>query len=154
VQLLDSIRIRTRGPFEAVVPVPGSKSLTNRALVVSALADGDSELIRPLASDDTAVMVEALHALGCEIDLAKDTWRVKGRRGRLQRSPAAIYAANSGTTLRFLTAAAALADGSVVIDGSPRMRERPIEDLAHATSSARTAARRSVCTAATSGADV
>jgi 3-phosphoshikimate 1-carboxyvinyltransferase len=142
VQLLDSIRIRTRGPFEAVVPVPGSKSLTNRALVVSALADGDSELIRPLASDDTAVMVEALHALGCEIDLAKDTWRVKGRRGRLQRSPAAIYAANSGTTLRFLTAAAALADGSVVIDGSPRMRERPIEDLAH------------VCTAATSGADV
>jgi 3-phosphoshikimate 1-carboxyvinyltransferase len=132
VQLPDSIRIRTRGPFEAVVPVPGSKSLTNRALVVAALADGDSELLRPLASDDTAVMVEALHGLGCEIALAKHSWRVKGRRGKLQRSPAALYAANSGTTLRFLTAAAALADGSVVIDGSPRMRERPIEDLAHA----------------------
>ena len=132
MQLLEHVRIRTRGPFEAVVSVPGSKSLTNRALVVAALANGDSELIRPLASDDTAVMVEALHALGCEIDLVKDAWRVKGRRGRLQRSPAALYAANSGTTLRFLTAAAALADGSVVIDGSPRMRERPIEDLAHA----------------------
>ena len=56
----------------------------------------------------------------------------QGAPRRLQRSPAAIYAANSGTTLRFLTAAAALADGPVVIDGSPRMRERPIEDLAHA----------------------
>jgi 3-phosphoshikimate 1-carboxyvinyltransferase len=115
-----------------VVPVPGSKSLTNRALVVAALASGDSELVRPLVSYDTAVMVEALHALGCEIDPAHETWRVKGRRGRLQRSPAAVYAANSGTTLRFLTAAAALANGPVVIDGSPRMRERPIEDLAHA----------------------
>ena len=51
----DSIRIRTRGPFDAVAPVPGSKSLTNRALVVAALADGNSELVRPLASDDTAV---------------------------------------------------------------------------------------------------
>jgi 3-phosphoshikimate 1-carboxyvinyltransferase len=132
VDLPDAIRIRTRGAFDAVVPVPGSKSLTNRALLIAALAEGESQLLRPLASDDTAVMVEALHALGCEIRLGRDTWRVKGRRGRLHRSPAALYAANSGTTLRFLTAAAALADGTVVIDGSPRMRERPIEDLAHA----------------------
>ena len=130
--LPESIRIRTRGAFDAVVPVPGSKSLTNRALVIAALADGNSELVRPLSSEDTAVMLEALNALGCEIDLGKEAWRVKGRRGKLQRSPAALYAANSGTTLRFLTAAAALVDGSVVIDGSPRMRQRPIEDLAHA----------------------
>jgi 3-phosphoshikimate 1-carboxyvinyltransferase len=118
--------------FDAVVRVPGSKSITNRALVVAALADGESELVDPLQSDDTQVMLEALSALGCAISLGEGAWRVTGRRGRLQRSPAALKVGNSGTTARFLTAAAALADGPVVIDGGPRMRERPIEDLVRA----------------------
>jgi 3-phosphoshikimate 1-carboxyvinyltransferase len=127
-----SIEIQPRGAFDALVPVPGSKSITNRALLVAALADGESELRGPLTSDDTAVMVEALHALGCEVALGAETWKVAGRAGRLRRSAAALYTANSGTTARFLTAAAALANGPVVIDGNPRMRERPIEDLVDA----------------------
>jgi 3-phosphoshikimate 1-carboxyvinyltransferase len=118
--------------FDAVVRVPGSKSITNRAVLVAALAEGDSELVAPLMSDDTQVMVESLASLGCAIDFEDGRWRVHGRRGRLQRSPAALKVGNSGTTARFLTAAAALADGPVVIDGGPRMRERPIEDLVHA----------------------
>jgi 3-phosphoshikimate 1-carboxyvinyltransferase len=126
-----SIEIQPRGAFDALVSVPGSKSITNRALLVAALADGDSDLRGALTSDDTAVMLEALHALGCEIELATGAWRVAGRGGKLRRSAAALYTANSGTTARFLTAAAALANGPVVIDGNPRMRERPIEDLAH-----------------------
>ncbi len=118
--------------FDAVVRVPGSKSITNRVLVIAALADGDSELLEPLESDDTRVMLESLTALGCAISLEEGLWRVRGRRGRLRRSPAALKVGNSGTTARFLTAAAVLADGPVVIDGGPRMRERPIEDLVRA----------------------
>jgi 3-phosphoshikimate 1-carboxyvinyltransferase len=112
-----------------VVRVPGSKSITNRALLVAALAAGDSELSGALESDDTLAMLEGLAALGCEIALDASGWRVRGRRGRFQRPAAAIHARGSGTTARFLTAAAALADGAVVIDGNPRMRARPIDDL-------------------------
>ena len=127
-----ALPIEPRGMFDAVVRVPGSKSITNRAVLVAALADGESELVDPLLSDDTQVMVEALGALGCRVELEERCWRVQGRRGKLRRSPAALKVGNSGTTARFLTAAAALADGPVVIDGGPRMRERPIEDLVDA----------------------
>jgi len=126
------LEIPTRGAIDARVRVPGSKSITNRALPIAALADGDSELLGALESDDTLAMVEGLGALGCEITLAAASWRVHGRRGKLQRSAAAIHARGSGTTARFLTAAAALADGAVVIDGNARMRARPIEDLVNA----------------------
>jgi 3-phosphoshikimate 1-carboxyvinyltransferase len=132
MSLPHALPIELRGAFDAVVRVPGSKSITNRAVLIAALADGDSELVDPLLSDDTQVMVEALGALGCAIELEERCWRVRGLRGRLRRSPAALKVGNSGTTARFLTAAAALADGPVVIDGGARMRERPIEDLVHA----------------------
>ena len=112
--------------------VPGSKSLTNRALVAAALASGESRLEGGLRSDDTAVMLEALRALGCRIELGDDAWRIAGRSGRLASPAAPLFAGNSGTTARFLTAAATLADGPVVIDGSARMRERPIQDLVDA----------------------
>jgi 3-phosphoshikimate 1-carboxyvinyltransferase len=124
--------IAPRGAFDASLRVPGSKSITNRALVIAALAEGESQLVGPLSSDDTHVMLEALGSLGCEISPAGEEWTVRGLRGRLKRSPAAIRVGNSGTSARFLTAAAALADGPVVIDGSPRMRERPIDDLVRA----------------------
>jgi 3-phosphoshikimate 1-carboxyvinyltransferase len=130
--LPEALEIRPRGTFDAVIRVPGSKSITNRALLIAALANGDSTLSGPLASDDTAVMLDALLALGCEIELQTGAWRVKGRNGRLRRSPSAIDTRNSGTTARFLAAAAALSAGPVVIDGSPRMRERPIQELADA----------------------
>ena len=126
------LAIPTRGAIDAVVQVPGSKSITNRALLIAALATGESELSGALESDDTLAMVEGLTALGCEITLGPERWRVKGRHGRLQRSAAAIHARGSGTTARFLTAAAALANGTVIVDGSPRMRARPIADLADA----------------------
>lgn len=128
----DAIRIDPRRTFDAVVEVPGSKSITNRALLTAALAEGSSQLVRPLASEDTAVMVDALTALGCKIQRGKESWTIHGLRGKLRRPESTVQTENSGTTARFITAASALADGPVVIDGSPRMRQRPIQDLADA----------------------
>jgi 3-phosphoshikimate 1-carboxyvinyltransferase len=130
--LPDPLPIRPRGTLAASVRVPGSKSLTNRALVAAALARGASRLEGGLRSDDTQVMLDALRALGCRIETESDAWRVVGRDGRLASPAAPLFAGNSGTTARFLTAAATLADGPVVIDGSARMRERPIQDLVDA----------------------
>jgi len=130
--LPDPLPIRPRGALAATVRVPGSKSLTNRALVAAALASGESRLEGGLRSDDTTVMIEALRALGCRIDRGGDAWRVLGLAGKLASPKAPLDAGNSGTTARFLTATATLADGPVVIDGSPRMRERPIQDLVDA----------------------
>jgi len=131
-ELPDRLPIATRGAIDAVVRPPGSKSITNRALLIAALAEGESELRRPLESDDTRVMGECLKALGCRLALGGEAWTVGGLAGRLRQPPEALFTGNSGTTARFVTAAAALADGPVLIDGSPRMRERPIQDLADA----------------------
>ncbi len=119
-------------PVQAHVRLPGSKSLTNRALLLAALADGTSRLLHPLHSDDTAFMTEALRCLGVCIDHEADTVVVRGMGGYLSASTCAhLFIGNSGTTVRFLTAAACLTppDTSVVLDGSARMRERPIRDL-------------------------
>jgi len=133
-QLPEKLGIAPRDPLDAVVRVPGSKSLTNRALLIAALARGESALSGALTSDDTRVMLRALAALGCEVQTSTDVWRVGGRDGVLAAPAAPLDVGNSGTTARFLTAAAALADGPVVIDGNPRMRERPIDDLTRALS--------------------
>jgi len=124
--------IDPRGPLDAVVQVPGSKSETNRALVCAALARGTSELSGALESDDTVVMREAFRALGAEIDPSGDPWRVQGTGGALTSPEEALYCQNSGTTARFLTAVATLAPGPVTLDGNARMRERPIDDLTRA----------------------
>jgi 3-phosphoshikimate 1-carboxyvinyltransferase len=126
------LAVTPRGPLDAAVRVPGSKSITNRALLIAALAKGESELRGALASDDTRVMFEALGDLGCEVRPGGESWTVRGTGGRLRAPDGPLMVGNSGTTARFLTVAAALADGPVVIDGSPRMRERPIDDLARA----------------------
>jgi 3-phosphoshikimate 1-carboxyvinyltransferase len=126
------LEIRTRGPLDATVRVPGSKSLTNRAAVCAGLADGTSTLSGALESDDTEAMRVALGALGVAIEPGPAGWSVHGSGGRLVAPSHPLDARASGTTARFLTAAAVLADGPVVIDGSPRMRERPIDDLAAA----------------------
>jgi len=115
-----------------VVGVPGSKSITNRVLLIAALADGSSELTGALASDDTRVMRDALARLGARVDPGPDAWRVDGVAGALHAPDEPLVVGNSGTSARFLTAAAALADGPVVIDGNERMRERPIVDLVEA----------------------
>jgi 3-phosphoshikimate 1-carboxyvinyltransferase len=130
--LPDPLPIATRGPLAAQLRVPGSKSLTNRALLVAALARGTSQLRGALESDDTRAMQRALAQLGCPIDTRGDVWEVAGRDARLSQPTAPLDTANSGTTARFLTAAATLANGPVEIDGNARMRERPIADLVDA----------------------
>ena len=120
------------GPIDATVRPPGSKSLTNRALVCAALADGPSVLTGALDSEDTRVMIAALQALGIAVKAADggQTLRVTGCNGIIPARKADLFVANSGTTMRFLTAMAALGHGEYRLDGVERMRQRPIGDLA------------------------
>ena len=119
-------------PIQASVHVPGSKSITNRALLLAALADGESRLLGPLHSEDTLYMTEALRHLGVTIGQESNgDLVVQGVNGTFANPSGPLFIGNSGTTVRFLTAAAALApEGSTVeLDGVERMRERPIADL-------------------------
>ncbi len=127
----DSIRIPTSGPIHATVQPPGSKSITNRALVCAAMAVGTSTLRGVLDSEDTRVMVECLQNLGIvtESDWASSQMQVVGTAGKIPSRNADLFVANSGTTIRFLTALLAAGNGSYRLDGIPRMRERPIGDL-------------------------
>jgi 3-phosphoshikimate 1-carboxyvinyltransferase len=118
-------------PFDATVTLPGSKSYSNRALLVAALAHGTSEITQALASDDTRYMHRALEALGVRVraDETARTFAVEGVDGRFPVTQATLQIGNAGTAARFLTAAVALGRGEFVIDGSPAMRKRPIEPL-------------------------
>jgi 3-phosphoshikimate 1-carboxyvinyltransferase len=111
--------------------VPGSKSITNRALLVAALADGPSELRGALHSDDTLYMAQALDALGVPVDSNESgaSFRIAGSGGGFSAPEADLFVGNSGTTMRFLTAALPLGRGRYRIDGVPRMRLRPIAPL-------------------------
>ncbi len=118
-------------PVSGVARVPGSKSITNRALLVAALADGESELTGALLSDDTRYMADALRALGVDVvtDAAGERFTVRGGGGTFPADRADLFVGNSGTTMRFLTAALPLGRGVYRIDGVPRMRQRPISPL-------------------------
>ena len=120
-----------RGAFRATVTPPGSKSLTNRALVLAALAVGPCELGNVLVADDTEVMLASLERLGFRLDVDREagTVRVHGRGGRIEVDTAELFCGNSGTTIRFLAALCALGHGRFTLDGVPRMRERPIGAL-------------------------
>src|SRR3954470_14299283 len=109
-------------PVEAVVALPGSKSLTARALVLAALADGPSRLVRPLRARDTDLMAAGLRGLG--VDLAADGDDLVVTPAQL-RGPAEVDAGLAGPLLRCLPPVAPLADGPVRIDGDERLRERP-----------------------------
>jgi 3-phosphoshikimate 1-carboxyvinyltransferase len=117
---------------DAVIEVPGSKSITQRAVICAALADGDSTLIGPLASEDTKYTASALRAMGIDIVEEKDRWIVSGRAGRIVEPVKDIYLGNNGTATRFLTSVAALGHGRFVITGDKRMAERPIQPLMEA----------------------
>ncbi len=117
---------------QGVVRLPGSKSVSNRVLLLAALAEGTSTLSRLLDADDTQVMIEALRALGVAIERVGDTVRVTGCSGRFPSRSADLFLGNAGTATRSLTAALAFADGRYRIDGVARMRERPIGDLVDA----------------------
>ena len=119
------------GPVDATVSVPGSKSLTNRALCLAALASGTSTLRNALFSDDTHYFGAALKALGIEVreDRASATITVDGRGGTLPAARADLFVGLAGTAARFLTAVLALGSGCYTVDGAPRMRERPMDEL-------------------------
>jgi 3-phosphoshikimate 1-carboxyvinyltransferase len=119
-------------PLKARIRPPGSKSITNRALVCAALADSASTLRGALDSEDTQVMIAALRKLGINIE-ARDggrTLHVDGCNGVLPAGGSELFVANSGTTMRFLTALVALGRGEFRLDGVQRMRERPMGDMA------------------------
>jgi 3-phosphoshikimate 1-carboxyvinyltransferase len=110
----------------AEVRLPGSKSLTNRALVLASLADGPSVVRRALRSRDTTLMVGALTALGAAIDTSEDDWRVVP--GQLT-GDACVDCGLAGTVTRFVPPLAGLARGAIAFDGDPRMRDRPIGEV-------------------------
>src|SRR6187399_1803672 len=116
-------------PPELIWRVPGSKSITNRALVLAALAEGESQLDGVLHSDDTRHMRAGLEALGISVrDAGPTTLIVQGGRSRLRAPKEPLFVGNSGTTVRFLAAVAALVDGKVELRGDEAMARRPIKD--------------------------
>ncbi len=127
----DSILIEPAKPFDLTLAPPGSKSLTNRALLIAALADGATTLDGVLFADDTRRMLEALQSLGFALDIDETATRVtvQGRGGRIAAKQAELHLGNAGTAMRFLTAACCLGDGTYTLDGIERMRERPIGEL-------------------------
>jgi len=120
------------GPLDAVVRVPGSKSITNRALIVAALADGTSLLSEVLLAKDTRLMIDALRGLGIAVTVDESDCRVEvtGCRGHIPEGSAKLLCENAGTVMRFCAALTALGYGRYELDGSERMRQRPIGALA------------------------
>ncbi|MEI8238704.1 MAG: 3-phosphoshikimate 1-carboxyvinyltransferase [Actinomycetota bacterium] len=116
-------------PIDAVVSVPGSKSVANRALVCAALAEGDSVLHEVPDGDDTEAMIDCLRVLGLEVDRTDTTVAISGGVNRFRKGPITLPARLAGTTSRFVTAMAALGPGPYTIDGQPPLRRRPMGPL-------------------------
>lgn len=121
-------------PLNAPVRVPGSKSLTNRALLIAALANGTTHLTNALFSDDSKYFAKALQTLGFDVQLneANHEITVTGLGGKIPAKKAELFIGNAGTAARFLSAFLTLGHGEYILDGEPRMRERPIGDLVDA----------------------
>jgi 3-phosphoshikimate 1-carboxyvinyltransferase len=121
-------------PLKASVRVPGSKSLTNRALLIAALADGKTRLTNALFSDDSKYFASALQSLGFEVQLDEPNreMTVTGQGGKIPARKAKLFIGNAGTAARFLSAFLTLGNGEYVVDGEARMRQRPIGDLVDA----------------------
>lgn len=130
--MMQAIKVVNK-PIKAKVTIPGSKSITNRALLLAALADGVSELSNVLISDDTCVFVEALHALGAVVMLDKTNRSciVGGTSGAFPKKEAAVWCGDAGTAGRFLLAACASTAGTYRLDASEQLRQRPIAGLLH-----------------------
>lgn len=122
-------------PLKGRATPPGSKSITNRALLLAALAKGTSRLTGALKSDDTRHMANALRDMGVMVDEPDETTFVVTATGDLKQPAKPLFIGNAGTAMRFLTAALALVDGTVVADGDEHMRKRPIGPLVTALQS-------------------
>ena len=118
-------------PVVGTIRPPGSKSLTNRALILAALAAGRTRLTGVLDSVDTQVMIASLRKLGLDVqqDLGARTITLTGCGGRIAVPGADLWLENSGTSIRFLTAMCCIGQGRFRLDGNARMRERPIRPL-------------------------
>jgi 3-phosphoshikimate 1-carboxyvinyltransferase len=125
------LRLEPASRAEGVVPLPGSKSISNRMLLLAALADGTTTLVDVLAADDTDRMLDALTALGVSIgrNPAARTCVVKGTGGAFPMRAGKLFLGNAGTAFRPLTAVLAILGGHYELSGVPRMHERPIGDL-------------------------
>lgn len=139
---MQKLKLNKLTKAEGSVTLPGSKSLTNRALLLSALSEGTTELKGVLRSDDTARMLEALQALGVNLSVDGDNVSVEGLGGGFkpeaakdENKPLELFLGNAGTAMRPLCAALALSQGSYVLTGEPRMMQRPIGPLAEALKS-------------------
>src|SRR5690606_25117396 len=119
-------------PLSGRVSPPGSKSITNRALLLAALAKGTSRLTGALKSKDTVLMAQALRQMGVSVEEPDATSFLVTSSGRLTAPDAPLVLGNAGTATRFLTAAVATIDGAVVVDGDEDMRLRPIKPLVDA----------------------
>ena len=126
---MKSRNIHSTDKVEATLTLPGSKSYTHRALIAAALAPGESILANALKAEDTELTAQTLARLGADIDWQGHTVRVQGTGGRLKPLPDSIYLGNSGTSMRFLTAVAALGQGTYRLAGTPRLSERPMGEL-------------------------
>ena len=131
--MLLPIRV-ANAPIQARVVIPGSKSMTNRALLLAALADGVSEISDMLICDDTLTLINALHDLGIMMQLDKTTHSciIGGAGGQFPRSQATIWCSDAGTVARFMLAACAASPGSYRIDASEQLRKRPLAALLRA----------------------
>jgi len=130
---MDVYRVARLGaPLDAVVEVPGSKSVANRALVCAALAAGESVLTEVPDGDDTQAMVDCLTALGLQVEREDTTVRIEGGLRHFRKGPITLATRLAGTTSRFITAVAALGPGPYTIDGLPPLRRRPMAPLHNA----------------------
>jgi len=125
-------KIRPLALLDGEVTIPGSKSYTARALVIGALASGETLLRNPLRAEDTDYMIRGLEALGVQIERQSESLLIRGTGAKLCPLQESIYLGGAGTAVRFLTTVAGLSSRRVMIDGNERMRERPIQDLLEA----------------------
>ncbi|MEM0899160.1 MAG: 3-phosphoshikimate 1-carboxyvinyltransferase [Pseudomonadota bacterium] len=123
-------------PLMGSAVLPGSKSITNRALLLAGLAKGRSKVSGALKSDDTKHMANALRAMGVEVDEPNETTFMVQSSGRLSTPAESLFLGNAGTATRFLTAAVVTVEGEVIVDGDQHMQKRPIQPLVEALASA------------------
>jgi 3-phosphoshikimate 1-carboxyvinyltransferase len=131
--VMETLKLQPARSATGHITLPGSKSISNRTLLLAALASGTTEIRDLLASDDTSRMLEALQTLGIGLENFSDNaWRVTGCNGNFAVKQADFFLGNAGTAFRPLTAALALSNGNYTLSGVPRMHERPIADLVDA----------------------